>query len=53
MKLLKNYLTLYNIKMSYETRVGRGRDNGKVILLTRYNIYYYTVKNFLRRIFRF
>ncbi len=31
----------------------RGRDNGKVILLTRYNIYYYMVKNFLRRIFRF
>ena len=27
--------------MSYETRVGKGRDNGKVIMLNRYNIYFY------------
>jgi hypothetical protein len=35
--------------MSYETRVGRGRDNGKVIMLTRYNKYFYMAINFLRR----
>lgn len=39
--------------MSYETRVGRGRDNGKVILLTRYNIHYYRVINFIRRFYKF
>ena len=39
--------------MSYEKYVGRGRDNGKVILLNRYNIYYYMVKSFLRRIYKF
>lgn len=31
----------------------RGRDNGKVILLNRYNIYYYTIKNFFVRFFKF
>ena len=35
--------------MSYETRVGKGRDNGKVIMLNRYNIYFYMAINFLRR----
>lgn len=39
--------------MSYETRVGRGRDNGKVIMLNRYNIYYYRVINFVRRFYKF
>lgn len=36
--------------MSYEMRVGRGRDNGKVIMLNRYNIYYYRIIHFIRRI---
>ena len=39
--------------MSYETRVGRGRDNGKVILLNRWNINYYRVLNFVRRFYKF
>ena len=36
--------------MSYEKYVGLGRDNGTVIMLNRYNIYYYRIIHFIRRI---
>lgn len=40
--------------MSYEKYVGLARAfSGKIILLNRYNIYYYNIINFIRKIYKF